>query len=223
MYIRPTIIGTEATLGVNPSNEAMLFVVMGPVGPYFTTDQLKPVSLLATTKFVRAWPGGSGDRKIGSNYAPTLVAQQEALKSGYQQVLWLFGPDHQLTEVGTMNIFILLRKSNGRLELITPPLSDGLILPGVTRQSLIELANSWNEFDVIERVITMEEVERLIAQHKLLEMFGSGTACVVCPVGEISFQDRVLKIPGPKVAIRLHKELTDIQYGLTKHQWSVFV
>lgn len=215
--------GTEATLGVQPSNEAVLFVVMGPVGPYFSTGQLKPVSLLANPNYVRAWPGGSGDRKLGSNYAPTLMAQQEAIRSGHQQVLWLYGQDHQLTEVGTMNIFMLSKKPNGRVELATPPLSDGLILPGVTRQSLIELSRSWNEFDVVERVITMKEVEQLISEDRLLEMFGAGTACVVCPVGEIDFQGRLLKIPNPRVALRLHKELTDIQYGVKEHPWSVLV
>jgi len=223
MYIRPTLIGTEPTLGVHPSTEALLFVVMGPVGPYFATGQLKPISLLANPNYVRAWPGGSGDRKLGSNYAPTLMAQQEAVKLGHQQVLWLYGPDYQLTEVGTMNIFMLSKRLDGKLELSTPPLSEGLILPGVTRQSLIELARSWGEFDVVERVITMKEVEQLIDQNRLVEMFGAGTACVVCPVGEISFEGRLFKIPGPKMSMRLLKELTDIQYGKTKHPWSVLV
>ena len=223
MYLRPTIMGTEATLGVHPSNEAILFVVMGPVGPYFNTGQLKPVSLLANPNHVRAWPGGSGDRKLGSNYAPTLMAQQEASKLGLQQVLWLYGADHQLTEVGTMNIFVLTKKPDGRMELVTPPLCDGLILPGVTRQSLIELVRSWNEFDVVERVITMNEVQELLAQDRLVEMFGSGTACVVCPVGEISYQGQMIKIPGPQLSLRLHKELLNIQYGVKQHPWSIQV
>lgn len=113
MYLRPTLMGTEATLGVQPSNEAVLFVVMGPVGPYFSTGQVKPISLLANPKYVRAWPGGSGDKKLGSNYAPTLMAQQEAVKKGYQQVLWLYGKDHQLTEVGKFivcqNVILFIR------------------------------------------------------------------------------------------------------------------
>lgn len=223
MYLRPTLMGTEATLGVQPSNEAVLFVVMGPVGPYFSTGQVKPVSLLANPKYVRAWPGGSGDKKLGSNYAPTLMAQQEALKKGYQQVLWLYGKDHQLTEVGTMNIFMFSKRRDGTLELATPPLSDGLILPGITRYSLMDLARSYKEFDVVERVIPMKEVEDLIAENRLLEIFGAGTACVVCPVGEISIENKTLKIPQPNLSLRLLKDLTDIQYGIKPHPWSVVV
>lgn len=202
LYIRPTLIGTEETLGVSPSKKATLFVVTGPVGPYFPAG-FKPVSLLADPKYVRAWPGGSGDRKLGSNYAPTLAIQMEAIRKGCQQVLWLFGPDHQLTEVGTMNIFVLLQREDGKTELVTPPLTDGLILPGVTRHSLIELVRSWNEFELVERVITMDEVQHLIAHGRLLEMFGAGTACVVSPVGEIHYQGKVLKLPNPTLSKRL--------------------
>lgn len=223
MYIRPTLMGIEPTLGVSPSNEAILFVVMGPVGPYFSTGQLKPVSLLATTKFVRAWPGGSGDRKLGANYAPTLLAQKEAAASGQQQVLWLHGPDYLLTEVGTMNIFMLSRRTDGTVELATPPLEDGLILPGVTRDSLLALTRSWAEFEVVERTISMAEVDQLINEGRMLEMFGAGTACVVCPIGEIHFKEKVFHIPEPKLAGRLLKDLTDMQYGLTPHPWSVLV
>lgn len=223
MYIRPTLMGTEPTLGVQPSNEAMLFVVMGPVGPYFSTSQVKPVSLMANPKYVRAWPGGSGDSKLGSNYAPTLKAQQEALKRGHQQVLWLYGDDHQLTEIGTMNIFLFSKRRDGTLELATPPLTEGLILPGVTRFSLMDLARSYGEFDIVERVIRMQEVEDLIAEGRLLEIFGAGTACVVSPIGEIGFEGKTLTIPPPKLSLRLLKELTDIQYGLKPHPWSVVV
>lgn len=224
MYIRPTLMGTEPTLGVQPSNEAVLFVVMGPTGPYFNTGgQLKPVSLMANPEFVRAWPGGSGDRKLGSNYAPTLMAQKEAAKLGHQQVLWLYGDDHQLTEVGTMNIFMLSKRLDGGLELATPPLSNGLILPGITRQSLIELARTWKDIDVVERVITMGEVEQLVSEGRLIEMFGAGTACVVCPVGQIDFQGKLIQIPEPKLALKMYDELTNIQYGTKPHPWSVLV
>lgn len=225
LYIRPTLIGIEPTLGVAPANEALLYVVTGPVGPYFTgNDQLKPISLYASAKHVRAWPGGSGDKKLGSNYAPTLSVQQEAIKHGQQQVLWLYGPDHQLTEVGTMNIFVFFQKRDGSKVLVTPPLNEGVILPGVTRQSLIELTRSWNEFEVVERAITMAEVQQLIAENRLLEIFGAGTACVVCPVGEINFEDKPITIAGPSLlAKRLLKELTDIQYGVVPHEWSVVV
>lgn len=225
LYIRPTLIGTEAALGVISSKEAILYIIAGPVGPYFATGTIKPVSLLADPSYVRAWPGGVGDRKLGSNYAPTLAVQKVAEKMGLQQVLWLYGDDHQLTEVGTMNIFVFLINENGEKELVTPPIKEGLILPGVTRISLMELAQSWNEFKVTERPITMQEVKQLLKEKRLLEMFGSGTACVVCPVGRIHYLNEDLIIPtvahSEPLSMRLYKALTDIQYGKVSHEWSV--
>lgn len=214
------MIGTEPALGVSPSGNALLFVVTSPVGPYFGTGALKPVSLLADPQYVRAWPGGSGDSKLGSNYAPTLLVQEEAKKKGCQQVLWLFGPDHELTEVGTMNIFVFLKRKDGGKELITPPLGDGLILPGVTRISLLEMCREWNEFDVVERKITMKELQELMAEDRLLEVFGAGTACVVCPVGDLNYNGERYKFPEPNLALRLNKELTGIQYGDIEHKWA---
>lgn len=96
LYIRPTMIGTQAGLGVGASTEILLFVIMSPVGPYYKTG-FKPVGLLATTESVRAWPGGTGGYKLGSNYAAGVVPQMEAAKLGYQQILWLFGDEHRLT------------------------------------------------------------------------------------------------------------------------------
>ncbi|KAK3581460.1 hypothetical protein CHS0354_031785 [Potamilus streckersoni] len=104
LYIRPTFIGTEPTLGVSKSNSSLLYVIIGPVGPYFKTG-FKPVSLLADPQFTRAWPGGVGGYKAASNYGPTVYVSNYAIQKGCQQVLWLFGNDHQLTEVGTMNLF----------------------------------------------------------------------------------------------------------------------
>ena len=109
-----------------------------PVGPYYSTG-FKPVKLLATTKDVRAWPGGTGGYKLGSNYAAGVVPQQQAAALGYQQILWLYGDDHQLTEVGTMNLFVCLEHKDGTIEMVTPPLGD-MILPGVTRDSVLSLA-----------------------------------------------------------------------------------
>ncbi|XP_072777682.1 branched-chain-amino-acid aminotransferase, mitochondrial isoform X1 [Taeniopygia guttata] len=138
LYIRPTFIGTEPTLGVAPPGRALLFVLLCPVGPYFPGG-FGPVRLLADPRHVRAWPGGAGHCKLGGNYGPCLELQEEARARGCQQVLWLHGPEQLLTEVGTMNLFVFWERPDGGLELVTPPL-DGLILPGVTRQSLLELA-----------------------------------------------------------------------------------
>ncbi|XP_016052875.1 PREDICTED: branched-chain-amino-acid aminotransferase, cytosolic isoform X2 [Miniopterus natalensis] len=142
LYIRPTLIGTEPSLGVKKPTKAMIFVILSPVGSYFSGATLNPVSLWANPKFVRAWKGGTGDCKLGGNYGSSLFAQCEAVDNGCQQVLWLYGEDNQITEVGTMNLFLYWINENGEEELATPPL-DGIILPGVTRQSILDLARKW--------------------------------------------------------------------------------
>jgi len=221
LYIRPTFIATDPCLGVASPNEALLYAILSPVGPYFSSG-LKPVSLLADPQYVRAWPGGCGAMKMGSNYAPTINIQKEAERRGHQQVLWLYGDDHQLTEVGTMNIFILVINEEGERELITPPLN-GLILPGVTRLSLLELAREWKEFKVVERQINMSEIIQLHKEKRLLEFFGAGTACVVCPVGSISYMDQEIVIPQPEHSLsqRFRDTMGDIHYGRMSHPWGV--
>lgn len=124
------------------------------------------MSLLADPAFTRAWPGGTGDRKVGSNYGPTLRAQKKATARGRQQVLWLYGPDHQVTEAGTMNIFIFYVDDNGERVLATPALN-GLILPGVIRQSVMELGQEWKEFRVEERSFTMGDVIKLLGRGRV--------------------------------------------------------
>lgn len=114
LYLRPTLIGIEPTLGVASSDSALLYTILSPVGGYFKPGQASMgVSLLADPRYTRAWPGGVGDRKMGSNYAPTIQIQKEATAQGLQQVLWLYGEDHQITEVGTMNIFVLMVNEQG--------------------------------------------------------------------------------------------------------------
>uniref|UniRef100_A0A672Z064 Branched-chain-amino-acid aminotransferase n=1 Tax=Sphaeramia orbicularis TaxID=375764 RepID=A0A672Z064_9TELE len=203
LYIRPTFIGTEPSLGVSRAGKALIFVIVGPVGPYFATGSFNPVSLLADPSFVRAWKGGVGAFKMGGNYGPTIAVQNEAVKRGCQQVLWLYGDDEEITEVGTMNLFIYWTNEKGDKELITPPL-DGIILPGVTRQSLLDLARSWNEFKVTERNMGMKELLGALDSGRVLEVFGAGTACVVCPVGSLLYRGKVggvhLCLPAPPSA-----------------------
>ncbi|KAL1114836.1 hypothetical protein AAG570_007660, partial [Ranatra chinensis] len=222
LYIRPTLIATEPTLGVGPPESALLYVILCPVGTYFGTS-VKPISLLADPKFIRAWPGGVGDKKMGSNYAPTIHVQKEAISKGLQQVLWLYGEDYQVTEAGTMNVFVVLKNKKGERELITPPLN-GLILPGITRHSILQLAREWNEFEVIERVITMSEIVQHSEEGSLLEVFGAGTACIVSPVNVICFQGSLINIPTMEqnnaIHVRILKTLTDIQYGRIVHPWA---
>ncbi|KAL5006598.1 hypothetical protein ScPMuIL_015404 [Solemya velum] len=225
LYLRPTMIGTEESLGVAESHKAVLFVLSCPVGPYFPTG-MKPVSLLADPKYVRAWPGGTGWTKMGSNYAPTISVLNAAHDKGCQQVLWLFGENHTLTEVGTMNLFTFWTNEQGEEELVTPPLS-GLILAGITRQTLLDMARQWGKFKVSERNITMKDIIKALNENRLKEMFGAGTACIVCPVERISYKDEWLDIPtmkdGGPVVSKFLKDLTDIQYGRVSSEWTVIV
>eukprot|EP00291_Cryptomonas_curvata_P012767 CAMPEP_0172190546 /NCGR_PEP_ID=MMETSP1050-20130122/23177_1 /TAXON_ID=233186 /ORGANISM="Cryptomonas curvata, Strain CCAP979/52" /LENGTH=275 /DNA_ID=CAMNT_0012865439 /DNA_START=152 /DNA_END=976 /DNA_ORIENTATION=+ len=156
LYLRPTCIATSHTLGVQPPTRALLYAIACPVGPYFANG-FAPIRVLAESAYCRAWPGGTGANKVGSNYALGLLPQRLASAQGYSQVLWLSGEDEAVTEVGAMNIFFLWKTPDGVVELITAPL-DGIILPGVTRASILELARAWGEFRVTERRYTMAEV-----------------------------------------------------------------
>jgi len=224
LYLRPTMIGIEPTLGVAPALEAELFVILSPVGPYYSCG-VQPVNLLADPDFVRAWPGGSGYSKMGSNYAPTLYISEIAAKHNCHQALWLYGPDEEITEVGAMNIFALFRKKSGELELVTPSLESGLILPGVTRRSVLELAREWEGVEVTERRMTLKEILNGAQDGSLVEMFGTGTAAIVSPVGNIFYRGKMVPLPVPSeelsFAHRVMSTLTDIYYGKVDHPWAI--
>ncbi|KAG8223537.1 hypothetical protein J437_LFUL004411 [Ladona fulva] len=149
-----------------------------------------------------------------------------AIKMNLQQVLWLFGDDNQLTEVGTMNVFAFIINENGEKELITPPLN-GLILPGITRLSILELAREWNEFKVNERTFNMNDVKIWLQEKRLLELFGAGTACIVAPISSIFFEGENLPIPTIDQETPIHqkflKSLSDIQYGRVEHPWAYLI
>jgi len=230
LYIRPTFISTQNTVGVTYPTSAMLFVILSPVGPYYSTG-FHPVSLLCSDgKYCRAWPGGSGYTKVGGNYALTILPCKEATDKGYNQLLWLFN-DH-CTEVGTMNFFVLWKNEQGEKELITAPL-DGCILPGVTRDSIIEIAKTFGDVKVSEKPYTMTEVAKAVDEGRILEVFGSGTAAVVSPVNKITYKDKDYIIPldkeDPKKEIgpftnKCYETLMDIQYGKKAHgDWSVVI
>lgn len=226
LYLRPTIIGTSATLGVAVPDKALLYLIALPVGPYYLTG-FKAVSLEATDYAVRAWPGGVGDKKLGANYAPCVVPQLEAANRGFQQNLWLFGSEGYITEVGTMNVFFVFQK-DGHFELVTAPL-DGTILDGVTRDSVLQLCrerlpkDSWT---ISERKFTIHEVKERAAKGEVVEAFGSGTAAVVSPIKSIGFHGEDIKIPlAAGEAGKLTKDVAEwlrrIQYGLDTHDnWS---
>nr|XP_046234542.1 branched-chain-amino-acid aminotransferase, cytosolic [Scatophagus argus] len=223
LYIRPTFISTEPSLGVKKPSHALLYVILCQAGPYFNN---KALSLWADPKYTRAWKGGTGDCKMGGNYGCSLYAQYEAVDYGCEQVLWLYGDDHQITEAGTMNIFLYWINEDGEEELATVPL-DGIILPGVTRQSILELTREWGEFKVTERYLTMRQLCTALKQQRVKELFGSGTACMICPIGRIVYQGENLHIPGQdkhsQLTSRIAKELTDIQYGRTASDWTFLV
>jgi branched-chain amino acid aminotransferase len=225
MYVRPTFIGTEPTLGVSSSNTALLYVIMSPIGPYFPTG-FKPISLLADTKYVRAFKGGVGNFKVGSNYGPTIYVGIQAQKEKCQQVLWLLGKEEYITEAGTMNIFIVTKNKKGEYEMMTPPL-DGTILEGVTRQSVLDLGRKWNDFKVTERQITMKELLEFQDRNELVEMFGAGTACVVCPIDGVLYNGKRHEIKtmtsGGAIMNRISKTINDIQYGKIQSDWGSLV
>lgn len=237
LYIRPVIIGTQESVGITPPDRALLYIILSPVGPYYP-DGFKPVALHGTTEFIRAAPGGTGSYKVGANYAPGVHAQRAAANLGYVQNLWLYGPEHYLTEVGTMNLFVVFRKPDGTLELVTPPL-DGMILPGVTRDSVLSLARSHvsgaisvsgltSKLVVSERSVTMPEVREAAQAGQLVEMFGAGTAAVVSPIDRVGYLGQDISIPveadgmGP-VSRPIWKELVGRQTGAIPSDWTVVI
>jgi branched-chain amino acid aminotransferase len=209
LYIRPTVIGTEAALGIKPSSEYLFFIILSPVGPYFK-EGFNPISLLVSDNYSRAGSGGTGEAKTGGNYAGSLLATMEATQKGYSQVLWLDAGEHRFVEeVGAMNIFFVL---NGKL--VTPALG-GTILHGITRKSVLELALDLG-IEAQERKITMDEVVDGIASGKLSEIFGAGTAAVISPVGKIAFRGQDHVVNGNQTgpwAKKFYDTLTGIQYG----------
>ena len=209
MYIRPTMIATEAFLGVKPAGEYMFYIIVGPVGAYYPQG-FNPTKIYVTEEFVRAAVGGMGFCKAAGNYAASLLAGQKAGDLGYTQVLWLDGIQRSyVEEVGTSNIFFIIGD-----ELITPPLA-GTILPGVTRDSVIKIAKHWG-VKVSERPLSIDEVIGASKNGTLKEAFASGTAAVVSPVGLIFFRGREYSINGGQIGeltTKLYNEILQIQYG----------
>ncbi|MFC1885724.1 branched-chain amino acid aminotransferase [Thermodesulfobacteriota bacterium] len=212
LYIRPTIVAMDPFVGVRASFTYRFFIILSPVGAYYP-EGFNPVKIWVTKDHVRAVRGGIGSAKTAANYAASLYAGEEAHKQGYTQVLWLDGIELKyVEEVGSMNIFFVVDN-----ELITPMLN-GSILPGITRDSVMALARKWGQ-KVTERKISIDEVIEANASGKLQEIFGSGTAAVISPVGEMRYGDQTLSIGGGAVgptAKKLFSELTGIQYGKTE-------
>jgi branched-chain amino acid aminotransferase len=209
LYIRPTMIAAEPLLGVKPAGVYYFYIILSPVGAYYP-EGFSPTRIYVSSEYVRAVKGGVGSAKAAGNYAASLYMSEIAKKKGYTQVLWLDACEHKyIEEVGTSNIFF---KIDG--QLITPPL-EGSILGGVTRDSVMKLAAEWGT-DVVERRISIDEVLTANSEGRLEEVFGTGTAAVVSPVGELFYNNTSHMINEGKtgeLAKRLYKELQAIQYG----------
>ena len=209
LYIRPFIIAVDNHIGVRAAHNLLFIIILSPVGAYYP-EGLNPVKIFVETNFVRAVKGGMGFTKTGGNYASSLKAQDEAKHKDYTQVLWLDGVNRKyIEEVGTMNVFF---KING--EVITPAL-EGSILSGVTRASCIDLIKSWN-IPVTERKISIDEIAKASQDGKLEEAFGTGTAAVISPIGELLWNEMNMVINNNQIgelSQKLYNTLTDIQWG----------
>ncbi len=212
LYIRPFMFATEPHLGVRPSKSYLFLIITGPVGAYYK-EGMNPVKIYVEDQYVRAAPGGTGDVKTGGNYAASLFSSEMAKKKGFTQVLWLDAIEHKyVEEVGTMNVFFVIED-----ELVTSPLT-GSILPGITRDSVIHIAKDWG-IKVAERRISIDEVIESAQNGKLKEAFGTGTAAVISPIGQINYKDKSYSINNGKMGTlskRLYDEIVGIQYGYKK-------
>lgn len=221
LYIRPIMFATEPLLGVRASETYKLIIMLSPVGPYYP-EGFKPVPILVTDKYVRAVKKGTGDAKTAGNYAAGMLAQKEAKKEGFSQVLWLDGIHQKyIEEVGAMNIFIQFKD-----EVVTPPLT-GTILPGITRLSVIQLLKEWG-YNINERLIEIDEVVEGYDNKKLVEIFGTGTAAVISSISKLKYNDKILMFNEEKageLGTKLYEELTGIQFGKKedKHGWMTYI
>ncbi len=221
LYLRPTMIATEPALGLRPSEEYIFFVINSPVGAYYS-EGFNPVKIYVEDTYVRAVRGGVGEAKTAGNYAASVKALTEAQRKGYTQVLWLDAVERRyIEEVGTSNIFFLIND-----ELVTPPLG-GTILPGITRDSVLQLGRDWG-MKVSERPITIDEVVAAGKDGSLQEVFGSGTAAVISPIGELRYRDQSIIVNSGEtgeLSKRFFDELQAIQYGHQEdpHGWRVRV
>ena len=209
LYIRPFVIATDEFLGVAPSKTYLFIIILSPSGAYYASG-LAPVGIWIEDEYVRAVKGGIGFAKTGGNYAASLAAQVKAHDGGFSQVLWLDGVERKyIEEVGAMNIFF---KINGK---VVTPMLNGSILPGVTRNSVLQLCRHWG-LEVEERRISVDELVAAAHDGSLEEVFGTGTAAVISPVGKLRYMDEVMTIGKGEIGEltqKLYDEITGIQWG----------
>jgi branched-chain amino acid aminotransferase len=209
LYLRPTMVATEPYIGLKSASEVLFYIITGPVGAYYP-EGFDPVKIRVCEDYSRAGPGGLGSAKTGANYAASLLAEKEAVKAGFTQVLWLDAAERRyVEEVGAMNI---LFKINGTV--ISPPPGD-TILRGITKDSVFQLLRSWG-VPCEERRLPIDEVLQAHADGMLEEVFGAGTAAVISPVGQLSYEGKAYDIGDGstgELALKLFDEIMGIQYG----------
>lgn len=209
LYIRPFIIATDPYLGVRPSHTYSLMIILSPSGAYYPQG-LNPINIYVEDEYVRAVKGGTGFAKTPGNYAASLIAQANAYAAGYVQVLWLDGVHRRfIEEVGSMNVFFVI---DGKL--VTPQLN-GSILPGITRKTVLELAAQLG-YETEERQIDIDELWAAAGAGRVREVFGSGTAAVISPVGELKYRQQVIVFNDGKIGTlsqQLYDTITGVQYG----------
>lgn len=209
LYIRPFIIAMDPFLGVRPALHYRFMIILSPSGAYYPQG-LNPVDIYVEDEYVRAVKGGTGYAKTPGNYAASLIAQANAYKTGYVQVLWLDGIHRRyIEEVGSMNVFFVI---DGKL--ITPALN-GSILPGITRRTVLELAAALG-YETEERQLAIDELAELYKQGRVSEVFGSGTAAVISPVGKLKYEDIIMEFNDGKIgeiSQKMYDIITGVQYG----------
>ncbi|HIU99826.1 MAG TPA: branched-chain amino acid aminotransferase [Candidatus Stercoripulliclostridium merdipullorum] len=219
LYLRPTMVGTAAELGVHPSSKYRFYIILSPVGAYYATG-LKPTRILIEEHFVRAPLGGTGEAKCMGNYAASLLAGNVAKEKGYEQVLWLDAKEHKyVEEVGAMNMFFVI---DG---VVKTPALVGSILPGITRNSVLQILRK-EGMPCEETRVSVDEIVKAYEEGRLTEAFGSGTAAVISPVGVLGYQGKDLVINGNEmgpITSYLYDKLTGIQYGREKDEYGWIV
>ena len=217
LYIRPFMIATEETLGVTISTQYKFMIICSPSGAYHSNN-LVPTKIFVEDTFIRAAEGGTGDVKVGGNYAAGLKGQKKASDLGYSQVLWLDAKENKyIEEVGSMNVFFMMKN-----KIYTAP-TTGTILPGITRMSCIALLKAWG-YEVIEVKYSIDEVFAAYQAGQLQEVFGTGTAAVITPIGQLYYKgEEIIVNDGNtgELTMKLFQELTNIQLGKAedKYNW----
>ena len=221
LYIRPFMFASEASVGVHPAKSYTFVIILSPVGSYYP-EGVNPVKIWVEDEYVRAVKGGTGFTKCGGNYAASIAAQVKAESHGYTQVLWLDGVHRKyVEEVGTMNVMFLIDDT-----VVTAPL-EGSVLPGVTRDSIIHILKDWG-YKVEERELSIDELMEAGRNGKLKEAFGTGTAAVISPVGQLYYKGEEIVINDFKtgeLTQKLYDTLTGIQWGRLedKYGWVRYI